>query len=492
MPESEIPSLTIIRPVKGLEPGLYECLASTFKQDYPLTKFSVALCVSSEDDPAYPTLEKIVHDFSPSFDVRLYVEEYDPLISSLDGNELGPNPKIRNISRAYREAKGEVIWIMDCNVWISRGVAGKMVDRLLGLQPDGSKTTPFRFVHLLPLVVDIPVKAESTPSSSWARISRLGGGRLDEMFMATTHAKFYGAINTVGVAPCVIGKSNMFRKAHLDTYTTPEHNANLSSLDARRGRGTDFFSHYICEDHLIGDLLWNADIPGFLKHGLVWGELAIQPVSGVSIAAYWGRRVRWLRARKWTVLLATLVEPGVESLLCNLCFAYAATTLPFFNTVFGIPQTTASMMALWAAGVTIWMACDRVTSGQLHKCATIEVDENTPAFARGAGAPSNRPFLREWLPAWIGREFLAMPIWTWAVLLGTTVTWRGKKFKVHSDMSVHAMEYSTNTAPTSKKDGAGSESPLIQEKSDEHSSVKEVPKWEGRPTARQRTSRSKS
>lgn len=447
--------------------------------------------MSSEDDPAYPTLEKIVEEFSPSFDVRLYVEEYDPLISSLEGSELGPNPKIRNISRAYREAKGELIWIMDCNVWISRGVAGRMVDRLMGFQPDGAQTTPFRFVHLLPLVVDVPAEPDddTIPTSSlWARISRLGGGRLDEMFMATSHAKFYGAINTVGVAPCIIGKSNMFRKAHLDTYTSPEHNARLPAADARRGRGTDFFSRYICEDHLIGDLLWNADIPGYQQHGLVWGDMAIQPVRGVSVAAYCARRVRWLRARKFTVLVATLIEPGVESLLCNFCFAYAATTLPFFHEPFGIPRTRAATVLLWAAGLAIWMACDRLVSGRLHACRTVEVDEDTPAFARGP-PQGRRPFLREWLPAWLAREILAMPIWTWAVLLGTTVTWRGKKFKVHSDMSVEALHgvddrISAPAAQENSKGGAGEES--------QHPVTKEVPRWEGRPTARHRISRNKS
>ena len=49
------------------------------------------------------------------------------------------------------------------------------------------------------------------------------------MFMATTHAKFYSAINTVGIAPCIVGKSSMFRKAHLDAMTDPE----LSALFAQ-------------------------------------------------------------------------------------------------------------------------------------------------------------------------------------------------------------------------------------------------------------------
>lgn len=449
--------------------------------------------------------------------MRLLVEEYDPLISGLDGNELGPNPKIRNISRAYREAPADsLIWIMDCNVWISRDAAGRMVDKLLGFLPGGRTTTPYKLVHQLPLVVDIPPSSDEDSnndnkkpapggqeeqagllSKAWYR----GGGRLDEMFMATTHAKFYSAINTVGVAPCVIGKSNMFRKAHLDTYTQPAHNPRLSPGDAARGTGVDFFSSYICEDHLISDLLWNAPIPPdtttspsrpFGNHAILPGDLAIQPVARVPVPAYWARRVRWLRVRKWTVLLATLVEPGVESLLCNLYFAYAATTLPFFSTTFGIPQTWGATGLLWAAGVTAWMACDRAVHARLHSCACVDpADEGAPFFARGTAATRRR--FAEWLPAWLGRELLALPIWTWAVLLGTTVTWRGKSFRVRSDMSVVALE----SAKGSESGKAAANGSTVDDKSWEveqdgrrPGQHQDVPRWEGRPTATHRKSRS--
>lgn len=499
LPEDELPHISMIRPVKGLEPQLYECLASTFRQVYPKSKLTISLCVSSEDDPAYPVLEQIIEDFKKEgFDVRLLVEEYDPLISSLEEKDgYGPNPKIRNISRAYREAPSDsLIWILDCNVWICPDVAGHMVDKLMGYLPGEGQTTPYKFVHQLPLVVNIPPSTEegkeiAHEKGPWQRAWCLGGGRLDEMFMATTHAKFYGAINTVGVAPCILGKSNMFRKEHLDTYTQPQHNRNLSATDVKRGRGIDFFSSYICEDHLIGDLLWNADIPGFRNHGLVWGDLAIQPMSDMSVAQYWARRVRWLRVRKWTVLLATLVEPGVESILCNLYFSYAITTLSFFKTTFAIPQTWTAMCCLWLSGVSIWMVCDRAVYRRLHSCSTVEPDQNTPFFARGAGQPGgvDRKPLREWLSAWVGRETLAFPIWAWAVLLGTTVTWRGKRFRVRRDMSVVALQQKSETSVHSGHVAAGGDGLGNGSATDNWQQHRDVPKWEDRLTATKRKSR---
>ncbi|KAL2131164.1 hypothetical protein VTI74DRAFT_5451 [Chaetomium olivicolor] len=460
--EDEVPHITIIRPVKGVDAGLYECLASSFHLAYPKSKLTIYLCVASTDDPAYPVLQQVVADF-PGFDAKVLVEEDDPLLHGTDGhvNNLGPNPKIRNISRAYREAKGDIIWIVDCNVWVGRNSAGRMVDKLCGYLPDGSRTAPYKFVHQLPLVVDIEPHTTITTSSSSPEEQSLlpknthntiphhlpksildHGGRLEETFMSTTHAKFYSAINTVSLAPCIVGKSNMFRRSHLDRLTTPSLNPLLSPADALRGRGLDFFSSYICEDHLIGDLIWRSRVPGFKNHGLVGGEVAVQPMSGMSVAGYIGRRVRWLRVRKWTVLAATLVEPGVESLLCCAHFAFAVTTLEGVRGRLEVPGSWGAMGLLWIGAVTTWMLVDRWVSSKLKKFQSVEVDENTPSFARGAGRNGGieqRPFA-EWLAAWLGRELLALPIWTWAVLLGTTVTWRGKQFRVRMDMSVVEVE----------------------------------------------------
>ncbi|KAL2176459.1 glycosyltransferase family 21 protein [Thermothelomyces heterothallicus CBS 202.75] len=469
--DGEAPHVTIIRPVKGLEPCLYDCLASTFLLAYPRSKLTIYLCVASTKDPAYPLLRKVVSDF-PEFDAKVLVEEDDPVLHGTDGhvNNLGPNPKIRNMSRAYREAKGDLIWIVDCNVWLGTGSAGRMVDKLCGFGPNGTRTTPYKFVHQLPLVVDIDTPRTAEQQSLLPKDASLPqaprspldyGGRLEEMFMSTSHAKFYSAINTVCVAPCIVGKSNMFRKSHLDFMTDPSRNPVLSASDAGRGRGLDFFSSYICEDHLIGDLIWRSPAPDaaavtYRNHGLVFGEVAIQPTSGMSVAAYVARRVRWLRVRKWTVLLATLVEPGIEPFLCALHLSFALTTLPWVHERLGVPRTWGAMAVIWASTVTAWMALDRWFSSMLHRLQSVEVDANTPWFALGSarrGGIPRRPF-REWLVAWLGRETLALPIWTWAVLLGTTVNWRGKQFRVRMDMSV--VEIEGQRAPPSAPSGDAS------------------------------------
>lgn len=455
---SAVPHVTILRPVKGLEPYLYECLAATFLQTYPKDKLTIYFCVSSHNDPAYPTLQQLLKDFS-TFDATVMIEEED---SNLSGNgkstNLGPNPKIRNMSRGYREAKGDIIWIIDCNVWVGYGVAGRMVDMLCGFT-DARKGIKHKFVHQLPLVVDISDLSpahipphDSPVSSPPASFFSNYGGLLEELFMSTAHAKFYTAISAVAIAPCIVGKSNMFRRSHLNA---------LTSGDPSRSPGIDFFSENICEDHLIGDLLWKSPVPhttvvsaeneGSIRissnetlnapsrpfraskwrnHGLVPCDLCIQPMR-LSLSDYVARRVRWLRVRKFTVPLATLVEAGTESFVCTLYLAFGATTHPFCTEVLQIPQTWTAFWTLWIFGVLSWMGVDWITYSRLQGGSTIE--GRGPEFT----ASRKKRGVREWLLGWTGREILAFWVWLWAVFGGVQVVWRGSRFWVGFDMRVH-------------------------------------------------------
>ena len=413
-----------------------------------------------------PILERLLEDFA-DFDAKILVEETDPNLSGHDGkiSNLGPNPKIRNMSRGYREAKGDIVWIIDCNVWVGRGVAGRMVDLLCGFSP-GQLGIKYKFVHQLPLVVDLTSSSSNFslhptfPVSNGGRhikssfLSRYGG-LLEELFLSTSHAKFYTAISTVAVAPCIIGKSNMFRRSHLNALTF-----GLSS----RPPGIDYFSDNICEDHLIGDLLWRSQVPASVcelaelegkssianppiacpttqwrNHGLLPSDLAIQPTSHLPLVHYLARRVRWLRVRKFTVFLATLVEPGTESLLCSLYLAFGLTTHPYFTHRWHIPPTWVSFISIWLLSMMSWMAVDYLVWARLQRAKAIEGDY--PEFLR---ARRMRKF-SEWFLGWVGREGLALGIWVWAVLGGVTVVWRGRRFWVGVDMRVHEIEQESLT-----------------------------------------------
>ncbi|CCU79107.1 ceramide glucosyltransferase [Blumeria hordei DH14] len=447
----EVPLLTVLRPVQGLDPYLYDCLLASFQQDYPLDKFDIHLCIASKSDPAMPVLQRLVNEF-PSVNAKIFIEEEDGyLFDQKDGianTRLGPNPKIRNLSRGYREARGDIVWILDCNVWIGRDVAGRMVDKLCGYRAKGGKATPYKFVHQLPLVINVDSTGadQRNPRSSLmeacSNILRRPceslqqqfslnqfGGKLEEMFMSSSHAKFYTAINTVSVAPCIVGKSNMFRKSHLDYLTAGD------------SQGLDYFSKSICEDHLIGDLIWRGKVleeergQKYHRHGLLFGDLAIQPMAKMSLMKYIGRRVRWLRVRKWTVPLATMIEPGVEPFFCSLHGAFAITHLPWVSRNLGITQSWYTFVIVWLISISTWMLVDTLLYARLHSAASTKITSETPVFARPASGLSLKK-IKSWIVAWLGREILALPIWIWACLCGTTVNWRGRLFRVRIDMTV--------------------------------------------------------
>ncbi|OAL46868.1 hypothetical protein IQ07DRAFT_590383 [Pyrenochaeta sp. DS3sAY3a] len=496
--EDQVPTVTVIRPVKGLEPRLYECLAATLRQTYPKDKIDTVFCVSERSDPAFPILERLCRDFKDA-NVRILVEDEDPLLLK-DKNSLGPNPKIRNMSRAYREAKGDIVWILDCNVWVGKGVCGRLVDLLCGFghTANGESRTKYKFVHQTPVAIDLDSQsmtleerkellggreenngdmtdiAASTSADPRNHSNRVlkklmqrGGGRLDEAFLSSSHAKFYLAINTVAVAPCIIGKSTMFRRSQLNYIT---------SSNPERSPGIDFFSDNICEDHLIGDALWKqpqefekygskstsgAKKESWGKHAMLFGDFCFQPISHTPVIAYLDRRIRWLRVRKFTVTLATFVEPGTESILCGLYGAYALTTLPFFQSV-GISPTWGSFFLIWLINMSLWCIVDYVQYLLLHSAKTVELDADTPDFilpqrsasayhrteslepllgSKTLGEPSlldgARRNFKEFFFAWLGREISALPIWVVAFWGGVTVEWRGKKFWVGLDMKVH-------------------------------------------------------
>jgi len=480
LPASQVPHVTVIRPIVGSDPYLYECLASTFRQHYPAAKLSVHFCIPTRDEPALAVLERLLVDF-PDHDARIYVAEEDPVLArgrqgngdALGGEHelLGPNPKIRNMSRAYREAPGEVIWIIDCNVWVGPSVGGLMVDRLCGFGEGSGGQRKFKFAHQLPLAVDVSELPISTLSSTsdvsgaargddvTASLSNNGaepmkdsvlptGNRLEEMFLSTSHAKFYTGIATAAIAPCTVGKSNMFRKAHLDALTP--------STEPGRSPGIDFFSDNICEDHLISDLLWKSAVPqhildASLKEGQAegsltepqgsWGNHAlvvqppcIQPLAGLSIWAYAARRSRWLRVRKYTVPAATAVEPGTESFVANALGSFAVTTLPYFRAQWGIPQTWTAFWAFWLTAEVIWCLKDWLLWGMLQSW---EGEGRDTAFVGYGFRRRRHEGFWLWFKAWLGRESLAFVIWAWAIFGGATVVWRGKTFWVDMKMKVH-------------------------------------------------------
>lgn len=103
-----LPTVTVLKPVAGIEPNLYENLASFCSQDYD-AHYEVIFCVAGTDDAALPTVERVVADFS-----------WCPSAIAV-GRAAGMlNPKIANLAKPGVDPQGEIVVIADSDIRVDR------------------------------------------------------------------------------------------------------------------------------------------------------------------------------------------------------------------------------------------------------------------------------------------------------------------------------------------------------------------------------------
>ena len=412
--------VSIVRPVKGLDPELASCLELSFLQNYPLEKLEVIFCVAEATDAAIPVLKGLLAKY-PKVDAHI-------LVLPAEGDYFGPNPKVNNLAKGFKRAKYDLVWIMDLNVWASRNLLANLVAAMMHNTNCGAylgnTARRVRLVHHVPLALALDNR--SGP-----------GSLLDEMFLFTSHLKFYVSLNNLAIAPCVNGKLNLYRKLDLDHAVAriplqrlPFFSDANVILDARRvaekgpGHLMEFFAKYIGEDNMIGIALW--EYCG--GRTALTGDVVVQPLQtqnqADSLREYCNRRVRWLRVRKYMVLAATLVEPTTELIICGLMGTYAVSVL-IFGRLFSA--------RFFVFHMACWLVCDYI---QYHVWARhINSVTQGPLWLHAIG-PSRS--LHLWVKTWCLRELLALPIWV-AAMVGHEIEWRGKPFRIKKDLSVEEL-----------------------------------------------------
>jgi len=97
------PTVSLIKPVCGLEKNLYRNLSTACRQAYP--EYEVIFSVQDSADPALPLLVRI-RDENPGVLVRIVV----------DRASAGPNGRLSNILNATSHATGEVLVYSDSDM----------------------------------------------------------------------------------------------------------------------------------------------------------------------------------------------------------------------------------------------------------------------------------------------------------------------------------------------------------------------------------------
>ncbi len=122
--EKSLPPVSILKPLKGTDPEIYESFRSHCLQDYP--EYEIIFGVSDPNDPAIESVKALQREF-PNRRIQLVVSP----------NVLGANVKVSNLAQMLAEARHDRLIVNDSDIrvkpdYISR-VTAPLADSRVGM-----------------------------------------------------------------------------------------------------------------------------------------------------------------------------------------------------------------------------------------------------------------------------------------------------------------------------------------------------------------------
>ena len=162
---SDQPAVSVLKPLHGDEPGLYDNLRSFAEQDYPALQ--ILLGVNNPEDGALPAAHALIRDL-PASDIALVV----------NARASGSNKKVANLENMFEVARHELIALADSDMRVDRHYLGAVTAPLHDGQtgvvtclykgvPTGGKWSEFGAMH---------INFGFLPSALVAQSLGLGGG----------------------------------------------------------------------------------------------------------------------------------------------------------------------------------------------------------------------------------------------------------------------------------------------------------------------------
>ena len=162
---SDQPAVSVLKPLHGDEPGLYDNLRSFAEQDYPALQ--IVLGVNNPEDGALPAAHALIRDL-PACDIALVV----------NARASGSNKKVANLENMFEVARHELIVLADSDMRVDRHYLGAVTAPLHDGQtgvvtclykgvPTGGKWSEFGAMH---------INFGFLPSALVAQSMGLGGG----------------------------------------------------------------------------------------------------------------------------------------------------------------------------------------------------------------------------------------------------------------------------------------------------------------------------
>lgn len=122
---AQLPPVSILKPLKGVDPEIWESFCSHCEQDYPA--FEMIFGVSDRDDPAIELVRKLKSQY-PNQRIELIVCQ----------KILGTNIKVSNLVQMLPAASHEILLVNDSDIRVPRDYLRRVVPLLAG---EGARST---------------------------------------------------------------------------------------------------------------------------------------------------------------------------------------------------------------------------------------------------------------------------------------------------------------------------------------------------------------
>jgi ceramide glucosyltransferase len=232
-----LPPISILKPLKGTDPDIYESFRSHCLQDYP--EYEIIFGVSDPRDPAVASVEQLQREF-PERNIRLVVAE----------KKLGTNVKVSNLEQMVQAARHEYLIVNDSDIhvephYLRRVIAPLMDDRV------GMVTCLYRGVAANTLESRLESLGISTDFCAGVLVARQLEGDLR-----------FG-----------LGSTLVFRRADLERVGGFRSIVDYLADDYELGRRIAGLGlRVVLSDVVVQTHLPAYDINGFLAHQLRWAR----------------------------------------------------------------------------------------------------------------------------------------------------------------------------------------------------------------------------
>jgi ceramide glucosyltransferase len=227
------PPISILKPIRGLDPDSYLNLAAFCRQDYP--EYEVILGAADEDDPGIEVVRQIVRDF-PERDLRLVV----------GAKSIGTNPKVSNIANMAAVAKYPLLLISDSDIRVGPH-------------------------HLQAMVQPLSDPAVGVVTCLYRSRGRGWAGRLDALWLTTEFQPSVLVARKLEGLSFAMGSGILIRKSVLAGIGGFAAFADeladdfaMGNLPARAGHAVAFGNDVV--EHLLG----TDSFPELVRHQLRW------------------------------------------------------------------------------------------------------------------------------------------------------------------------------------------------------------------------------